>query len=138
MRVKNWRGWALAALCGIVGVMPLAIEAEESEVDMDSENSQRCVNMARIRNVDIIDRQTLLFEMSGDKVYLNQLPNPCPGLNRDSVLLYRMQMNRLCRLDLITVLESFGRGFMPGATCGLGNFSRLSEQQVEALKHPKE
>ena len=124
----------LTALSGVLWLFSQAVTAEENEQATET----RCLNLARIQDIDIIDDRTLLFNMSDNRMYANELPHRCFGLRRDSALLYRVRMNQLCDLDTITILNSFGRGFMPEGTCGLGKFSLLSEQQAEALKNARD
>jgi len=112
----------------------LGTHAEES----DRIAEPRCLDLSRIRDLKIIDNQTLVFEMNQKRMYLNTLPYRCPGLDRNSTIMYRTTLNQLCDLDIITVLDPMGRGFMPGASCGLGKFSLLSDDQYKSLKAARE
>jgi hypothetical protein len=71
--------------------------------------------------------------MRGGDIYRNELPNRCPTLDFEERFMYRVTLNRLCDLDVVTVLDDFGFGFVPGPTCGLGKFSPISEEEAKAL-----
>jgi hypothetical protein len=71
--------------------------------------------------------------MRGGDVYRNDLPNRCPNLEFEQRFMYRVTANRLCDLDVITVIDDVGFGFMPGASCGLGKFEPISAEEAESL-----
>ena len=104
----------------------------------DADSNPRCLSISRIKDIDIIDDQTLIFKMNGRKMYLNELPHRCPGLSRNETIMYRTSTSQLCDLDVITLLNSMGRGYMPGASCGLGRYSLISDLQLKALKEAKD
>lgn len=82
-----------------------------------------CLMLASVRDTDALDDYTLLVEASGD-VYLNELNGRCSGLGREGRYARRSSGSRMCRGDIIHVLDSFGnvRG-----SCSLGSFEKLSE-----------
>lgn len=52
--------------------------------------------------------------------------------------MYRTSLSQLCDLDMITVLNDFGSGFTPGASCGLGRFYPITKEEAKELrKKPK-
>ena len=85
-----------------------------------TDNSERCIDLVRIRELDVLDDQTILFHMIGNKTYKNTLPYRCPMLGFEKGIAYRMSMNKLCNVDTITVLNF-------GSTCGLGMFEPYVE-----------
>ena len=85
-----------------------------------AENSKRCIELSRLKELDVVDNQTILFRMDGNKIYKNTLPYPCPMLAFERGIAYRVSMNRLCNLDVITVLDY-------GSTCGLSMFEPYVE-----------
>lgn len=103
--------------------------AETSDAD-----ATRCVTLTQIRSVDIIDKRRILFRMTGDVNYLNELPYECPGLYRDKAIMYRTSLNQLCNVDIITVLDNVGGEFRPGASCGLGAFRPVTEDEIKSLR----
>ena len=92
-----------------------------------------CINLRDIDRTRVVDEDTLLFYMRGGEVYRNDLPNRCPNLDFDQRFMYRVQQNRLCNTDIITVIDDIGFGFTPGASCGLGKFHAIDEEQADEL-----
>ena len=87
-----------------------------------------CVNLQSIRETRVRDDQTIDFYLNGGKTYRNTLPYKCSGLGFQQSFSYSTSLNRLCSVDLITVIQQ-GGGPVQGATCGLGKF-----QPVTGLK----
>lgn len=104
---------------------------EDGERDM---SAVQCVRVVDIDGIDIVSNQTLVFRMRGGDVYRNDLPHSCPGLRSNDTLMYRTSVGRLCNVDVITVLEDWGFGFSPGASCGLGMFHPITEEIADELK----
>jgi hypothetical protein len=84
-----------------------------------------CVNLQDIRETRVRDDQTIDFYLSGRKTYRNTLPYKCSGLGFQQAFSYKTSINRLCSVDLITVIQQ-GAGPMRGATCGLGKFQPVT------------
>jgi hypothetical protein len=82
---------------------------------------QNCVNIARIRNTNVIDDQTIDFVMTDGTVFRNTLPFRCPGLGFERAFSYSTSISQLCNVNTITVVQQ-GGGPRRGATCGLGPF----------------
>jgi hypothetical protein len=57
---------------------------------------------------------------------------------RENRISYKTSTNRLCDVDLITVLEQFGAGLRPGFTCPLGDFIPITQEEAEDLLVAKE
>ncbi|RNL67781.1 DUF6491 family protein [Zhongshania marina] len=95
---------------------------------------ERCVNLRRIERMDVVDKRSILFYMNGKEIYLNDLPHSCNGLSRHRTVMYRTSLSELCNVDVITVLNSVGSGFLPGASCGLGHFYPISKENAEKIK----
>lgn len=92
-----------------------------------------CILLNQIDNTRIVDERHLLFFMRGDRIWLNRLPNDCPGLRERTPYMLDTRINRLCNLDFITVLNRVGSGLMRGASCGLGMFRAVREEDVARL-----
>lgn len=107
-----------------------ADEGDTEERDLDA---SQCIRVNDIDDIDIVDADTLVFRMRGDTVYRNDLPYRCPGLRADDTLMYRSSVGRLCNVDIITVLEDWGFGFAPGASCGLGMFHPITAEIADEL-----
>jgi len=99
-----------------------------------------CVILSDIRQTVVIDDRTILFYMRGGKkaVYRNYLPHECPHLGREGRFSYRTPINRLCNVDLITVLEQFGPQLGPGFTCRLGDFYPVTYDEAEIMRKEKD
>jgi hypothetical protein len=102
------------------------------------EDAEDCISLRRIQRSEVIDEQTIVFHLSGGQVYVNRLPRRCPGLRHNKAIMYKTSLSKLCRLDMITVLDSMGFGFQRGASCGLGSFVPVSEETVELLRESDE
>ena len=116
-----------------------AFAAEESGQASESTESVgtksvHCIDLIRIQDSDIIDNSHMLFRMVNGDLYLNTLPHACPGLRKNDPYMLRTSLNRMCDLDIITVLYTNGWGFTPGASCGLGMFEKVTEEQVEMVR----
>jgi hypothetical protein len=98
------------------------------------EDAEDCIPLNRIRRTEVIDEQTIVFELSGGERYANRLPHRCPGLRRNKAIMYKTSLSKLCSVDLITVLDNMGFGFSRGASCGLGSFVPVSEATVKLLR----
>lgn len=120
----------LASIVAAGGAGTAAAQEEAGERDLEATH---CVRIQSIRDIDIVDSGTLIFRMRGGEVYRNDLPHECPGLRRDDVLMYRSSVGQLCSVDIVTVLEDWGFGFSPGASCGLGMFEPITEQIADEL-----
>jgi hypothetical protein len=105
--------------------------------EVDDTEGERCISITRIDRTHVLDDQRILFYMRGKDVYLNQLPRSCGGLASQGRFSYRTSMSQLCRLDMITVLNTVGGGLMRGATCGLGYFIPVTEDEAEILRNPE-
>jgi hypothetical protein len=98
----------------------------------------RCVSTSRIDRTDIIDDQTIVFELRGGAVLVNSLPRRCPGLARADRFMYEIRNSRLCDTDTITVLEQFGTRLSRGFTCRLGKYYPSNKDAVALLKEAAE
>jgi len=127
-------GWAPLAV--LLLSLPFAFGQEDDPVYADDETvaSENCVSLTALRQTEVIDDRNVIFHLRGKKIYRNVLPRRCPGLAQDDAFSYRASMNRLCASDMITVLPRTGIGGFVGASCPLGEFYAISEEELEALK----
>lgn len=102
--------------------------------DMPDEKPVHCLSLKRIKNTEVLGDSHILFRTLDGKNYVNVLNHACPGLKRNETIMYRTSIGQLCDLDIVTVLDNVGFGFMPGASCGLGNFRPIDEQGIADLK----
>jgi hypothetical protein len=93
--------------------------------------AERCIRLNLIRSTTVVDDRTILFYLRGGDVYVNYLPQKCPNLAREERFSYRVPTNQLCQVDTITVLQNFGFGLTPGATCKLGSFDAITREDLK-------
>lgn len=86
---------------------------------------KRCVSMRSLRQSTILNDQTIFFESVGRKGYMNRLPVECRGLMREERFAYADSFGSLCRGEIITILDSFGRTW---GSCSLGDFEEYIEK----------
>jgi hypothetical protein len=99
----------------------------------DPQETRNCVDLLRIDHTEVVDNDTLLFYMRNGRVYRNELRHSCPTLGFEERFMYRTALTQLCDVDVITVLQDVGFGFMPTASCGLGKFEPIDEEAAEEL-----
>lgn len=118
----------------VLAIPCLAGTVRAEDANLSAAKPESCISLVRIKSSEILDRSHMVFTMSNGPMYLNTLPYPCPGLRRDTPYLHRTSLSEICDLDIITVLNEGGGGYMPGASCGLGKFIPTSKEEVAALK----
>lgn len=91
---------------------------------------KRCVPMRSVRQSVILNDQTIFFESIGRKGYMNRLPIECRGLMREERFAYANSFGSLCRAQIITILDSFGRTW---GSCSLGDFEEYEKKPKENL-----
>lgn len=121
----------------LAGLMPWLAQPAAAADDDPNAAAPRCVDLMRIDRIDIVDDQNLLFYMKNGTIYHNRMTHACPGLRREQTFMYSVPMQRLCNVDLITVLENHGFGFARGASCGLGDFTPISKEAAAQMKEAK-
>jgi hypothetical protein len=100
--------------------------------------AKSCVDLRHIDYTHVIDDQNILFYMYGGNIYLNRLPHPATGLDRHQPFMYRTSVSRVCKSDIITVLEDWGFGFTPGASTTLGKFEPIDAATANDLRHGRQ
>ena len=86
-----------------------------------AEKPQSCVELSRIRESRVVDDRTIDFVLRDGRVLRNNLPAACPQLGFEKAFTYSTSINRLCNVDIISVINQ-GGGPRIGASCGLGEF----------------
>jgi hypothetical protein len=127
---------ALALVLSVAGIGTSVAQDDVNEPDDAEErdlDSEHCVRINDIEKIDIVDADTLVFRMRRGKVYKNELPHRCPGLRSNDTLMYRSSVGQLCSVDVVTILEDWGFGFAPGASCGLGMFEPITAQIADEM-----
>jgi hypothetical protein len=82
-----------------------------------------CISVQQIRTIRVINDQTIDFEMTGGRVFRNELPLRCSGLNFNTRIRHNSRTSQLCSLNMVTI-ESFGSG-RSGPSCQLGRFQPM-------------
>ena len=82
---------------------------------------QRCISDFSGTNLIKVSDDILLYRVSGNLVYKNQLRGGCPGLSRDSDIIVSEQFgSQKCSGDLIRLVDRTSG--IQGPTCSLGEF----------------
>lgn len=129
---KSILPWAAGSiLCGTLALSAIpATGRDKIEQVREVGKPVSCISITRIRSTDVVDDQTIDFEMAGGKTYRNTMPYSCPSLKFEDRFSYRLSGSQLCHVDTIRVLNNWGGGqLQEGTGCGLGKF-----QQVEKVK----
>src|SRR5687768_3718634 len=98
-------------LC-LIAAMALPIAACTAEDEGDREQRIRapaievagepvhCIQTSRIQNTKVHDDYTIDFEMLGDLVYRNTLPNRCFSLGFEERFAHSSSTGQLCNVDV--------------------------------------
>lgn len=145
--MKRFRSTAAGALALAVLVMagcagnPARNEQLDSvlaqfDTDTDYAATERCLSTFRYDSVEVLDDRHLLFKSpQGDKSWLNTLRQRCPGLRPDDTLYFELRDNRVCSLDMVSVVDrAFFFWERMGPTCGLGEFHELTAPQAQLIR----
>ena len=84
---------------------------------------QNCIINNQIKRTRVLDDIHIIFEMNGNRAYLNTLDSKCPNLGFERSIKYTSHGNQLCSTDVITVV----RPHDTGAPCFLGKFETLEK-----------
>jgi hypothetical protein len=122
-----------ATMLGLALVLVLASGPAAPQRDDGADEERSCINLREIDHTRVANQDTILFYMRGGEVYRNDLQTSCPNIDSEQRFMYRTTLNRLCDNDVVTVIDDVGFGFMPGASCGLGKFRPISEDEAEDL-----
>lgn len=118
------------AVAGAVSAVPVSAQTAPAEAP----RAPSCLRLDQVKGSEVIDKQHIVFRMRDGRSYLSTLPRGCPGLRRDTAWLFKGSSNEICDLDMITVLNPLGGGFMPGAACGLGKFAEVAPAELDVLR----
>lgn len=81
---------------------------------------ETCVLPSRVGSPQVIGNRILLYR-DGGRIWRNDLPDACPGLDDDAIVVTEVYGGQLCRNDQFYTLERSG-STIPGPRCRLGSF----------------
>ncbi len=114
---------ALAGL-GLLGAAPAAPKQDPLAAELDGRVPGKpvdCVSSSFVDGPQIIDERTILYRESGRRVWRNDLPDACPGLQPNDVMVIEIYGSQICRNDHF---RAYPRGTsIAGATCRFGKFT---------------
>jgi len=121
-------------LLGALALIAAAGTPRAFAQDDSASVGQMCVNKLGIDHTKVLDDRNILFFMHNRTKYLNTLLGMCPGLRAENHFVSGQDMgNNLCKGNVIRVLSySFGNATL-GASCWLGMFQPLSDDELEEL-----
>lgn len=90
-----------------------------------------CISTSQIRSMRVIDDRTIDFEMTGRRVYRNNLPFRCTGLTFNTAVRHNSRSSQLCSMNNITP-RTGGAGGWAGTSCQLGRFQPMVRAPVPA------
>lgn len=102
--------------------------------------AERCIRSSAIDTTEVLNNKLVVFKVGRRDIYINQLPVNCPGLKPKAKIALTSRDDRLCQLDSIRVLypagmaANGGDNIMPGPSCMLGKFERITPEQLQVLE----
>ena len=113
------RAVLLVAVVGTVGASD-SKDLDEALAGRAPGKPELCVSSSRIGSPQAIGDRVLLYH-DGGRVWRNDLPEACPSLGHDEIVVTEVYGGQLCRNDQFYTVERSGGG-VPGPRCRLGAF----------------
>ena len=118
---------AALAACSNMESTPVPLTEKQTE-RLDKELAGKiagkpvnCISTFSSDNMIRISDDILLYRVSGNLVYKNNLRSSCPGLARDNDIVVSEQFgSQKCRGDLLKLVDRTSG--IPGPVCSLGEF----------------
>lgn len=95
-------------------------ELDEALAGRTAGKPETCLLSSRQLSPQAVNDHVLLYR-DGPRIWRNDLPAACPGLDDDAVIVTEIQGGQVCRNDMFYTLERGGIG-IPGPRCRLGMF----------------
>lgn len=89
-----------------------------------------CINRNQVRSTEVVDDRTINFVMNNRRIFINRLPNSCPGLASRRTFKINSRTTQFCSANTITVIT--GPNGQRGPTCPLGRFQPVVRQDAPA------
>lgn len=118
-------GAAALSACTYDGRSPAAASRDRVPPAVVTGPAVSCIPLSAISQSPVRDGRTIDFLTSSRKGWRNVLPDQCPSLASARAFTYSTSLSQLCSTDIIRVLEQWGGRPMPGAACGLGQFTPI-------------
>jgi hypothetical protein len=115
---------ALLLAAGLAAAAPAATHDNAVATTFDGRVAGapvNCLSADRAGNIVALDARTLVYRESARRVWRNDLPDACPGLDDDSILVFELFGGGPCKGDHFRTIERSG-GSIPGPICRLGSF----------------
>ena len=98
----------------------------------NQEDSKNCVYARDVRDVEIINEQTILFRGSHNRFWVNNLAATCVGARKSMGLVLNQHGSQICAQDRIKATDFSSYGV--ATHCRLGKFQPILATQVALLK----
>jgi hypothetical protein len=115
------------AACGEMDSTPVPLTEKQTALlakELDGKTAGKpvsCVSDYNSTNLIRVSDDILLYRVSGNLVYKNNLRSTCPGLARDDDIIVSEQFgSQKCRGDLLKLVDRTSG--MQGPVCSLGEF----------------
>lgn len=79
-----------------------------------------CINLSDIASSQVVSGTAIIYRMRNGTMYLNRPESGASFLSRDDILVTDTHSSRLCRIDIVRLVDSGSH--MPNGTVGLGHF----------------
>ena len=112
-------------------ILPLLLAATPALGQTTAPETRNCLPLMQVRSTNVVDGQTIDFQLRDGSVWRNRLPRSCPTLGFNRAFSYSTTIPQLCNVDLIQVIVQGNPGII-GASCGLGKFERLPPKPPKA------
>jgi hypothetical protein len=132
-QLLSGKGRAAALLAALVTLAACSSSGEEGTqrtVWVAEGPTTNCITKNQIRSMRVIDDRTIDFEMTGRRMFRNNLPFRCSGLGFGHSVRHNSRTSQLCSLNTITVRQP-GGGWN-GPSCQLGPFQPMVRAPVPA------
>ena len=112
-------------LLSMLGAVALTAASDSKDLDRAlagrvAGKPETCLSSSRIGAPQAFGDRTLLYR-DGGRIWRNDLPDTCPGLNDDAIVVSEVYGGQVCRNDQFYTVER-SVGGIPGPRCRLGNF----------------
>lgn len=100
-----------------------SVQAQENakgEAQAGFKPERNCLMVQKIKKIEIVDNQTILFYTYHGETWRNRLAAACQGLKIEGGIRYSSSGNLICDLDTVTVLNL-------GTPCMLGKFEKIEK-----------